>query len=155
MGFEPEPLVPCFQGLPVRYPTSGDPYHCHCAKAARLLREALGWAPDRLRIAFQSRFGPEKWLEPATDDLLERLAHNGVKRVAVISPGFSSDCVETLEELAIEGEEEFLAAGGEKFAYLSCLNAEPEGIDVLEAITRRELQGWLPEIAATARVAAE
>ena len=155
LDFEPETVVASFHGLPVRYHISGDPYHCHCAKTARLLREALGWPEDKLRIAFQSRFGPEKWLEPATDDLLERLAHNGVKRVAVISPGFSSDCVETLEELAIEGEEEFLAAGGERFAYLPCLNAEPEGIDVLEAITRRELQGWLSDVAATTRAAAE
>ena len=155
LDFEPDTVVASFHGLPIRYHTSGDPYHCHCAKTARLLRERLGWPPEKLRVAFQSRFGPEKWLEPALDDLLEQLAHNGVKKVAVVSPGFSSDCVETLEEIALEGEEEFLEAGGDKFAYLPCLNADPEGIDVLEAVTRREIQGWLSETAMETRAAAE
>lgn len=142
LDFEPDVLVTSFHGLPQRYLTAGDPYHCHCHKTARLLREALGWPAEKLRIGFQSRFGPEKWLEPAVDDLLEQLAHEGVKKVAIISPGFSADCVETLEELAIEGREEFLAAGGDAFAYIPCLNAEPKGIDLLQAIVERELSGW-------------
>ena len=142
LDFEPDVLVTSFHGLPIRYFNAGDPYHCHCAKTARLLREALGWPEQRVRVAFQSRFGPEKWLEPAFDDLLENLAHDGTKSVAVISPGFSSDCVETLEEIAIEGREEFMAAGGENFAYIPCLNADPGGVDVLEAVVRNELSGW-------------
>ena len=143
LDFEPEVVVASFHGLPKRYFMAGDPYHCHCAKTTRLLRETLGWPEEKLRISFQSRFGPEEWLKPATDDLLEDLAESGVKRVAVISPGFSADCVETLEEIAIEGREEFLEEGGEEFAYIPCLNADPGGIDVIEAVVKRELAGWL------------
>ncbi|AQR74125.1 ferrochelatase [Sphingomonas sp. LM7] len=139
LDFEPEMLIASFHGMPQRTLELGDPYHCHCQKTARLLREALG---RDLTITFQSRFGRAKWLEPATDKVLESLPGKGVKRVAIVAPGFSADCVETLEELAIRGRESFLAAGGTDFAVLPCLNASAVGIDMLRKILWRELAGW-------------
>lgn len=141
LDFEPERLLASFHGMPQRTLDRGDPYHCHCRKTARLLAEALGRPVD---VAFQSRFGRAKWLEPATDETLEKLAHDGVRRIAVVSPGFSADCLETLEEIAIRGREQFLEAGGSHFAYLPCLNDGDPGIDMLEQLVRRELSGWLP-----------
>ena len=117
----------------------GDPYHCHCQKTARLLGEAMGRA---LTVAFQSRFGPATWLGPATDETLAELAGKGIRKVAIFAPGFSSDCLETLEELAIRGRESFEAAGGERFAYLPCLNDSAPGIAMLRHILSRELEGW-------------
>ena len=140
LDFVPERLLASFHGMPQRTLELGDPYHCHCQKTARLLSEALGRPVD---VAFQSRFGRAKWLEPATDATLERLGGEGVKRIALIAPGFSADCLETLEELAISGKEQFIEAGGERFAYLPCLNAEPVGMAMLESLIRRELSGWL------------
>ena len=140
LDFEPERLIASFHGMPQRTLELGDPYHCHCRKTARLVSEALGRPID---VAFQSRFGRAKWLEPATDATLEQLGRDGVKRVALFAPGFSADCLETLEELAIRGREQFLAAGGEQFAYLACLNAEAEGMAMLETLVRRELAGWI------------
>ena len=139
----PERVVISFHGLPERYFQAGDPYHCHCAKTARLLREAMGWNEHFAPMTFQSKFGPEKWLGPATDDTIEKLAREGVKHVAVITPGFVSDCIETLEEIGIEAEEEFKEAGGEKLTAIPCLNDAPEMIDLLESLVRRELQGWI------------
>ena len=140
LDFEPEAIVASFHGMPKRTLELGDPYHCHCRKTARLLSEAMG---RELITAFQSRFGPAKWLTPATDTVLEELGAKGVKKVAILAPGFSADCIETLEELAIRGRESFEAAGGERFAYLPCLNDSPPGVEMLRSILGRELAGWI------------
>ena len=126
--------------MPKRTLELGDPYHCHCQKTARLLSEALGRDVD---LAFQSRFGRAKWLEPATAAVLTDYPKQGVSRVAIAAPGFSADCLETLEELGIRGREAFLHAGGEKFALLDCLNDLPEGMTMLRQLVTRELAGWL------------
>jgi ferrochelatase len=139
LDFEPDRLLLSFHGMPQRTLEAGDPYHCHCQKTARLLSESLGRDVD---VAFQSRFGRAKWLEPATDVTLAGYAAGGVKRIAVAAPGFAADCLETLEELGIRGRETFLRAGGEKFALLDCLNDSPESIAMLERLIKRELAGW-------------
>jgi len=141
LDFAPQRLLLSFHGMPQRTLELGDPYHCHCRKTARLLGERLHLPAD---VAFQSRFGRAKWLEPSTEDVLAGYPAEGVKRIAVAAPGFSADCVETLEELEIRGRESFLKAGGEGFARLDCLNDSPEGMCMLEALIRRELAGWLP-----------
>lgn len=141
LEFQPDRLLLSFHGMPTRTLELGDPYHCHCQKTARLLGEQMTLPVD---IAFQSRFGRAKWLEPATDATLAKLPGQGVKRLAVAAPGFSADCLETLEELGIRGRETFLAAGGEQFALLECLNDSAEGMDLLNTLVRRELAGWLP-----------
>jgi protoporphyrin/coproporphyrin ferrochelatase len=128
--------------MPQSYLERGDPYYCQCLKTTRLLREHLGWDKDRLRVTFQSRFGPTKWLEPATADVLAEFGRDK-KRVAVIAPAFSVDCIETLEEMAITGREQFEHAGGEHFAYVPCLNDSDAGMEMLEAVVRNELKGWL------------
>jgi ferrochelatase len=143
LTFEPEIVIASFHGLPAEYFQKGDPYHCHCAKTARLLREALGWGEDRLMLTFQSRFGKAEWLQPYTDKTIERLASEGVTKLAVIMPGFAADCVETLEEIAMQAREGFVEHGGEHFAALPCLNDSSEGMAFLGAHVRRELQGWL------------
>ncbi len=150
LEFEPEVVVASFHGLPLEYFQKGDPYHCHCAKTARLLREALGWDAHKLRFTFQSRFGNAEWLQPYTDQTIEELAGEGIKRLAVVTPGFSADCVETLEEIAMQGRETFEEAGGEHYALLPCLNDTPDSIAMLSAIIRRELGGWLDLEAAEA-----
>ena len=139
LPFVPDAIVASFHGMPQRTLAMGDPYHCHCQKTGRLLAQALG---RELIVTFQSRFGRAKWLEPATDTMLAALPARGIRRVAIVAPGFSADCVETLEELAIRGRETFLEAGGEAFAALACLNASPVGIDMLRSILQRELAGW-------------
>ncbi|WP_431468977.1 ferrochelatase [Sphingosinithalassobacter sp. LHW66-3] len=139
LDFTPDALIASFHGMPERTLHLGDPYHCHCRKTARLLGEAMG---RELRVAFQSRFGRAKWLEPATDATLAALPGEGVRKVAILAPGFSADCLETLEELAIRGRETFLEAGGTDFAYLPCLNASDTGIAMLRTILSRELAGW-------------
>lgn len=139
LDFEPQALVASFHGMPQRTLELGDPYHCHCQKTARLLGGALG---REMAVAFQSRFGRAKWLEPATDATLAALPGKGVERVAIVAPGFSADCLETLEELAIRGRQTFLAAGGTHFAYVPCLNDSPAGIAMLRQILNRELAGW-------------
>ena len=140
LDFVPDALVASFHGMPVRTLELGDPYHCHCVKTARLLGEAL---EQELVLCFQSRFGKAKWLEPATDTTLAALPARGVKRVAIVAPGFSADCVETLEEIAIRGRKTFLAAGGTHFASLACLNASPPGITMLKTLVSRQLEGWI------------
>ncbi len=142
LDFEPEVVIASFHGLPKEYFEKGDPYHCHCAKTTRLLREALGWPKERLLLTFQSRFGSAEWLQPYTAETIENLAKAGVRRLAVITPGFSSDCIETLEEMGIQGAETFHEHGGEKFAALPCLNDTPESISALSGIVKRELSGW-------------
>jgi ferrochelatase len=140
LDFTPDAILASFHGMPQRTLELGDPYHCHCRKTARLLAEATG---RELVVAFQSRFGRAKWLEPATDATLAALPARGVTRVAVLAPGFSADCLETLEELAIRGREQFLAAGGSDFAYLPCLNDSPASLAMLRSIIGRELEGWV------------
>lgn len=139
LDFEPQAILASFHGMPQRTLELGDPYHCHCRKTARLLSEALGRA---LEIAFQSRFGRAKWLEPATDTVLAGLPAKGVTRIAILAPGFAADCLETLEELAIRGRDAFLAAGGTDFAYLPCLNDGAPGMAMLRGLIGRELEGW-------------
>ena len=142
LDFKPEVLLLSFHGMPERTLHLGDPYHCHCRKTARLLEQALG-RDLRMVTTFQSRFGRAKWLEPATDAVLTEEAKNGTRRLAIAAPGFSADCLETLEELAIRGREQFVEAGGKQFATLACLNAREPGMDMLEALVRRELAGWI------------
>jgi len=143
LDWEPEKVLTSFHGIPKSYFEKGDPYYCQCQKTARLLRERLGWSKEKLVVTFQSRFGPEEWLQPYTDKTVEKLAQDGVKRIAVINPGFVSDCLETLEEIAEEAAESFLHNGGEKFTHIPCLNDSSEGMKVLERIVRRELSGWV------------
>jgi ferrochelatase len=145
LDFAPDALLLSFHGMPERTLHLGDPYHCHCRKTARLVGEAFAASHPTLRVltSFQSRFGRAKWLEPATDTVLVEQARAGTLKLAIAAPGFSSDCLETLEELAIRGKEDFIAAGGTHFAALSCLNAGDEGMDMIEQLVRRELAGWL------------
>jgi ferrochelatase len=141
LTFDPQLLLLSFHGMPERTRELGDPYHDQCQETARLLGKAIG---VDVAIAFQSRFGRAKWLEPATDATLADYPAKGIKRIAVAAPGFSADCLETLEELGIRGRETFVEAGGTDFALLECLNASPEGMTMLEQLIRRELAGWLP-----------
>jgi len=143
LDFEPEVLVASYHGLPQSYFRKGDPYHCHCHKTSRLLAERLGWPRERLLTTFQSRFGPEEWLQPYTDVTLQALAEKGVKRVAIMNPGFVADCLETLEEIAIGGAEIFRHHGGERYSHIPCLNDSALGMRVIETVVSRELEGWL------------
>lgn len=142
LDFEPDVVMASYHGLPLEYCQKGDPYYTHCMKTSQLLREALGWDESRLITTFQSRFGRAEWLQPYTAATIEELAKRGVKRLAVITPGFSADCVETLEEIAMQGGEAFREHGGEKFAALPCLNDSPESIAMLSGVLKRELAGW-------------
>ncbi|MFT3729890.1 MAG: ferrochelatase [Hyphomicrobium sp.] len=143
LDFEPEKIIATFHGMPQKYFAAGDPYHCQCQKTSRLLREKLGIAEERWLTTFQSRFGNDPWLQPYTDKTVEALAKSGIKKIALVAPGFSADCLETLEELDKENRHIFKSNGGEKFAYLRALNDSPEGMDVIEAVVRRELSGWI------------
>jgi len=145
MDERPTALVTSFHGLPQSYFRKGDPYHCHCQKSARLMRERLGWPKEEVHVTFQSRFGPEEWLQPYTVEYVAKLAEEGHKRIAVMAPGFSSDCVETLEEINEEIKEAFEEAGGEHFEYIPCLNDDDAHVDMIETIVRREALGWLVE----------
>lgn len=142
LDYKPDVIVASFHGLPKTYLMRGDPYHCHCHKTARLLRERMGMKDAELIITFQSRFGPEEWLQPYTDKTVEKLAGDGVKSIVVITPGFSSDCVETLEEIAIGVKETFIEHGGENFSVAPCLNASTESVAMLKQLIDRELSGW-------------
>ncbi|HEV7416177.1 MAG TPA: ferrochelatase [Tianweitania sediminis] len=143
LDFEPEVVLASYHGIPRVYFERGDPYHCHCQKTSRLLRERLGWDKKKLITTFQSRFGAQEWLQPYTDKTVEELAKEGVKSIAVINPGFSSDCIETLDEIGREVCEEFLHAGGVNFSHIPCLNDSEDGMRVIEQVVRRELEGWL------------
>jgi ferrochelatase len=143
LAFEPEVILVSFHGVPKEYLLKGDPYYCQCHKTWRLLRAAFGWPEDKFRLTFQSRFGPSEWLQPYTDETVKALAKSGVKRMAIVAPGFSADCLETLEELNGENRHYFEENGGEHFAYLPCLNAGPDGMAVIRNVVNRELQGWL------------
>lgn len=139
---EPQRLLLSFHGLPKRYFLNGDPYYCHCQKTARLLVDALQWHPDRIFISFQSRFGREEWLKPYTDATLAQWAKEKLSRIDVICPGFSADCLETLEELALQNKEDYQQAGGGDYHYIPALNDDAGHIDALEAVILRNLQGW-------------
>lgn len=147
LTFRPEVMLLSFHGMPQQTLEKGDPYYCHCMKTARLLREALAQQPQfegvRFETTFQSRFGPAAWLEPSTDATLIAEGGKGTKRLVVAAPGFAADCVETLEELALEGRDEFIEAGGEDYAVLECLNTSDAGLVMIEAMLRRELAGWI------------
>ncbi|TWA74568.1 ferrochelatase [Azospirillum brasilense] len=139
----PDVLLASFHGLPKAYLDRGDPYHCFCVKTARLLAERLGWEPGRVQYSFQSRFGKAEWLKPYTDKTVEELARAGKTKIAVIAPGFSADCVETLEEIQFQVKDAFMAAGGERFTYIPCLNDHPDHVTFLADLVERELGGWV------------
>lgn len=143
LDFTPDLLLMSYHGVPRRFLLEGDPYHCHCQKTSRLVREALGWPADKVMVVFQSRFGREEWLQPYLDETLAALPARGVKKIAVISPAFVTDCLETLEEIAEAGKATFLEAGGERFAYIPCLNDDDAHIDLLEELAIGELAGWV------------
>ena len=143
LEWEPEVVIASYHGLPKENLEKGDSYHCHCMKTTRLMRERLGWSKDKLITTFQSRFGPKEWLQPYTDVTVKALAAQGVKRLAIISPGFAADCVETLEEINIGVREDFLKGGGESFHYIPCLNDSAAHLDFLTGYVERELGGWL------------
>ena len=140
--FKPQHLVISYHGVPERYLLNGDPYHCQCQKTSRLIREKLKWKENELTTAFQSKFGPEKWVGPATVELVADLARSGKDNIAIIAPSFSSDCVETLEEICGEISEAFMDAGGKNFLYIPCLNDNKAHIDMIFKILKRELSGW-------------
>jgi ferrochelatase len=143
LDFTPDVILTSYHGMPKSYFLAGDPYHCQCLKTTRLVAERLG-APlaEKLMVTFQSRFGPEEWLQPYTDHTLMALGAEK-KKVAILAPAFSADCIETLEELAITGREQFEHAGGEHYGYIPCLNDSEGGMEMLEAVVRRELMGWV------------
>ena len=143
LPFKPDALLASFHGVPKAYLDKGDPYHCHCVKTWRLLRERLGLGAEEFPMSFQSRFGPAQWLQPYTDETVKALARSGVKNLAVVTPGFSADCLETLEEIGVENAGYFKENGGENFALIPCLNESDEGMDVIEAVVKRELGGWI------------
>lgn len=147
LAFTPEVMLLSFHGMPQQTLQKGDPYYCHCSKTARLLREELAQRPAfagvRFETTFQSRFGPAAWLEPSTDTTLMAEGDKGTKRLVVAAPGFAADCVETLEELALEGRDEFTEHGGEDYAVLDCLNTSDHGLAMIDAMLRRELSGWI------------
>ncbi|MEM8688322.1 MAG: ferrochelatase [Pseudomonadota bacterium] len=143
LDWTPDLVLTSYHGLPKRYLELGDPYHCQCVKTTRLMREKLGWEKDKLQVVFQSRFGSEEWLKPYAEDTVRELAQNGTKNLAMIMPAFISDCVETLEEIAIGLKEVFEENGGENFAAIPCLNDSEEGVEVLASLVESELSGWL------------
>ncbi len=143
IDFEPEVTVVSYHGMPMETRAKGDPYYSHCKRTTELLGRRLRLSPDRLIMTFQSRFGGAEWLKPYTDEAIKDLASRGIKRVAVLTPGFSADCLETIEEIGGENAEYFFAAGGEAFARIDCLNDSDGGMRVIDAIVRRELSGWL------------
>lgn len=143
LSFKPEVIVASFHGMPQKYVDKGDPYQTHCVATVEALRKRLGLDDKGLLLTFQSRFGYDPWLQPYTDKTMEQLAKDGVRRIAVVTPGFSADCLETLEEIAQENAEIFRHAGGEQFAFIPCLNDSEGGMDVIRQLVLRELQGWI------------
>lgn len=143
MDFKPERIIATFHGMPQKYLEQGDPYYCQCQKTSRLLRDRLNWPAETWLTTFQSRFGNDPWLQPYTDETVERLAREGVKNLLLVAPGFSADCLETLEELEVENRDIFIDNGGTNFSYVPALNDSKEGVDVIEAVVRRELMGWI------------
>ncbi|MDR1827582.1 MAG: ferrochelatase [Methylobacteriaceae bacterium] len=142
LDFAPDVLLVSFHGVPRDYVDKGDPYEQHCRTTFRMLQEKLGRADDAMVLSFQSRFGRAPWLQPYTDETVKALARKGVKRLAAVAPGFSADCLETLEELDGENRGNFLDTGGERFAYLPALNDRPQGLRLIRTLVEQELQGW-------------
>ncbi len=143
LPFQPELIVASFHGMPQEYVDKGDPYQAQCIATTEALRKRMGLDASKLLLTFQSRFGFDEWLKPYTDKTMERLAKEGVRRIAVVTPGFSADCLETLEEIAQENAEIFKHHGGEQFAFIPCLNDSAPGMDVIRQLVLRELQGWI------------
>jgi protoporphyrin/coproporphyrin ferrochelatase len=143
LSFQPEVIVASFHGMPQKYIDKGDPYARHCLATTESLRKRTGLSESKLLLTFQSRFGFDEWLQPYTDKTMEKLARDGVRRIAVVTPGFSADCLETLEEIAQENAEIFKHAGGEQFSFIPCLNDSDGGMDVIRRLVLRELQGWI------------
>jgi protoporphyrin/coproporphyrin ferrochelatase len=143
LPFKPDVILASFHGVPQAYVDNGDPYYAHCTETMRLLRQELKLDDAKLRMTFQSRFGRAKWLEPATDRTVKRLAKEGVKKLVVITPGFSADCLETLEEIAVENAHIFKKHGGKNFAAIPCLNDSGPGMLVIWQLALRELKGWV------------
>jgi ferrochelatase len=143
LPFKPDVILASFHGIPKDYSDKGDPYPLHCVETARLVREKLGFDEQQFRLTFQSRFGKAEWLQPYTDKTVEALAQSGVKNLAIVTPGFSADCLETLEEIAVENAEIFRHAGGENFAAIPCLNDSEGGMRVIREVALRELKGWI------------
>jgi protoporphyrin/coproporphyrin ferrochelatase len=143
LSFEPELIVASFHGMPQKYVDQGDPYFSHCVATTEALRKRMGLDASKLMLTFQSRFGNDEWLQPYTDKTVEKLAKDGARRIAVVTPGFSADCLETLEEIAQENAEIFKHNGGEQFAAIPCLNDSEPGMDVIRQLVLRELQGWI------------
>jgi len=143
LPFQPEIIVASFHGMPQKYVDKGDPYQTQCVATTDALRKRMGLDASKLILTFQSRFGFDEWLKPYTDKTMEKLAKDGVRRIAVITPGFSADCLETLEEIAQENAEIFKHNGGEQFAFIPCLNDSEPGMDVIRQLVLRELQGWI------------
>ena len=143
LPFKPDVIVTSYHGIPKSYFDKGDPYYCHCAKTTRLLRERLKLDDDKLIMTFQSRFGRAEWLQPYTDKTVKSLAKQKIKNIAVITPGFAADCLETLEEIAVENAHYFKRAGGENFAHIPCLNDSEAGLRVIQTVVLRELKGWV------------
>jgi len=143
LDFEPEAIIASFHGIPQSYVDQGDPYQCQCMDTGDALRAALGPLGAKLKLTFQSRFGRAEWIKPYTDKTVEALACEGVKRIAIVTPGFAADCLETLEEIAEENKEIFLEHGGERFSYIPCLNDSEGGVGVLVHLIERELEGWV------------
>jgi ferrochelatase len=143
LPFKPDVIVASFHGMPQAYVDKGDPYQEQCVATTEALRKRMGLDASKLMLTFQSRFGFDKWLQPYTDKTVAKLAKDGVKRLAVITPGFSADCLETLEEIAQENAEIFKHNGGEAFTAIPCLNDSEPGMDVIRQLVLRELQGWI------------
>ncbi len=143
LSWKPDVVLASFHGIPREYVQKGDPYESQCVETARLLRERLKLDEGKFRLTFQSRFGRAEWLKPATDETIRALARSGVKNLAVVMPGFSADCLETLEEIAVENAEIFRHAGGERFAAIPCLNDSERGMRLISGLVERELAGWL------------
>jgi protoporphyrin/coproporphyrin ferrochelatase len=143
LPFQPELIVASFHGMPQKYVDKGDPYYAQCVATTEALRRRMGLDASKLMLTFQSRFGFDAWLQPYTDKTIEQLAKDGVRRIAVVTPGFSADCLETLEEIAQENAEIFKHNGGEQFSAIPCLNDSDPGMDVIRQLVLRELQGWI------------
>ena len=139
---KPQKIIFSYHGIPKRYLTNGDPYHCFCLKTTRLVKENMGLSDDEIMTTFQSRFGREEWLKPYTSETLKELPKQGIKNIHIISPGFSSDCLETLEELEEENKEYFMESGGESYNYIPCLNDNEDHINVFVNLIKRHIQGW-------------
>jgi protoporphyrin/coproporphyrin ferrochelatase len=143
LAFAPDVILASFHGMPEEYVRKGDPYQRHCVETMRLLRERLGFDEMKMPLTFQSRFGRAKWLDPYTDETVKALARRGVKNLAVVTPGFAADCLETLEEIAVENAHIFRRHGGENFAAIPCLNDSALGMQMLQELALRELKGWV------------